>query len=83
MRATDDRRQAQEEAAEFRDLVAEGRLTWDDVVELGDIAGGTVQGRTSDAELTLFKSLGIALEDIAFAEIIYRRALEAGAGKRL
>lgn len=83
VRATDDRRQAQEEAAEFRDLVAEGRLTWDDVVELGDIATGTAAGRTSAGELTLFKSLGIALEDIAFAEIIYRRALETGAGKRL
>lgn len=76
--ATDDRSQAQIEAAEFRDLVHDGRLRWDDVHELGDLVTGAVKGRHSPNDVTLFKSLGVALEDIAFAEIIYRRALAAG-----
>jgi ornithine cyclodeaminase/alanine dehydrogenase-like protein (mu-crystallin family) len=37
----------------------------------------------STGELTLFKSLGIALEDVAFRELIYRRAIEAGVGRVL
>jgi ornithine cyclodeaminase/alanine dehydrogenase len=74
VRATDDRKQAREEAAEFRDLVGAGRLSWDDVQELGDLVTGKVPGRTSPSAVTLFKSLGIGLEDVAFAELIHRRA---------
>jgi ornithine cyclodeaminase/alanine dehydrogenase-like protein (mu-crystallin family) len=35
----------------------------------------------SPSELTLFKSLGIALEDVAFAELVYQRALAAKLGR--
>jgi ornithine cyclodeaminase/alanine dehydrogenase-like protein (mu-crystallin family) len=83
VRATDDRKQAREEAAEFRDLVGAGRLSWDDVQELGDLVTGKVPGRTSLSAVTLFKSLGIGLEDVAFAELAYRRALEAGVGQNI
>jgi ornithine cyclodeaminase/alanine dehydrogenase-like protein (mu-crystallin family) len=69
------------EAGEFRDLVAAGKLAWSDVRELGELATGMAKGRSSPADLTLFKSLGIALEDVAFAELVYERALAAGAGK--
>ena len=81
VRATDHLAQAKEEAAEYRDLVAAGRLKWQDVVELGDIMTEKVPGRRGPADITLFKSLGIALEDIAFADLIYRRAAERGVGK--
>jgi ornithine cyclodeaminase/alanine dehydrogenase-like protein (mu-crystallin family) len=81
VRATDQVAQAQQEAAEYRDLVAAGRLKWPDIVELGDIATEKVPGRRGPADITLFKSLGIALEDIAFADLILRRAIERGAGK--
>jgi ornithine cyclodeaminase/alanine dehydrogenase len=80
---TDDRSQAEIEAAEFRDLVKEKRLAWDAVHELGDVATGKVRGRHGPQDVTLFKSLGVALEDIAFAETIYRRALTEGVGQRL
>ena len=83
VRATDHRAQAQIEAGEFRDLVAAGKLAWNDVAELGDLVLGKARGRTAASEITLFKSLGLALEDIAFAELIYRRALEAKVGQRL
>jgi ornithine cyclodeaminase/alanine dehydrogenase-like protein (mu-crystallin family) len=81
VRATDHVKQAQVEAAEYRDLVAAGRLKWQDVVELGDILTEKVPGRRGPADITLFKSLGIALEDIAFADLIWRRAVERGVGK--
>jgi alanine dehydrogenase len=83
VKVTDDRRQAQAEAAEFIDLAAAGRLDWASVQELGEIAAGRVVGRRSLADLTLFKSLGIALEDIALAQLVYGRACEAGIGRAL
>jgi ornithine cyclodeaminase/alanine dehydrogenase-like protein (mu-crystallin family) len=81
VRATDQVAQARVEAGEFRDLVATGRLHWRDIVELGDIATGKAGGRNGPADITLFKSLGIALEDIAFADLIFQRATERGVGK--
>ena len=49
--------------------------------ELGDLVTGKVSGRSAPSDITLFKSLGIALEDIAFADLIHRRAVEQGVGK--
>jgi alanine dehydrogenase len=83
VRATDHLAQARLEAGEYRDLVATGRLQWQDVVELGDILAEKVPGRRGPADITLFKSLGIALEDIAFADLIWRRAVERGVGKSM
>jgi alanine dehydrogenase len=83
VRATDHLAQARIEAGEYRDLVAAGRLKWQDVVELGDILSGKAPGRRGPADITLFKSLGIALEDIAFADLIVRRARERGVGRPL
>jgi ornithine cyclodeaminase/alanine dehydrogenase-like protein (mu-crystallin family) len=83
VRVTDDRAQAKVEAGEFRDLVAAGRLRWRDVHELGDLVTGKVAGRNAPADITLFKSLGIALEDIVFADLIHRRAVEQGVGQTM
>lgn len=83
VRTTDHRAQAQVEAGEFRDLVSAGKLFWNDISELGDLVTGKARGRSSPSDITLFKSLGIALEDIAFAELIFRRAIAAGAGRPL
>ncbi len=81
VRATDQIEQARLEAAEYRDLVATGRLKWQDFVELGDLVIGKANGRNGPADITLFKSLGIALEDVAFADLILRRATAMGAGR--
>ena len=48
--------------------------------ELGEVLEGTKPGRTSDGEITLFKSLGLAVEDLAAAAYLYERAKETGAG---
>jgi ornithine cyclodeaminase/alanine dehydrogenase len=81
VKVTDHVEQARMEAGEFRDLVAAEKLDWSDVRELGEVVTGKIKGRTSPSDLTLFKSLGIALEDVAFGELVYQRALAAGVGK--
>jgi ornithine cyclodeaminase/alanine dehydrogenase-like protein (mu-crystallin family) len=48
--------------------------------ELGEVLTGSGQGRLADDELTVFKSLGLAAEDLAAAEHVYTRAQTAGAG---
>ncbi len=49
--------------------------------EIGEILLGQVKGRQSDGEITLFKSLGLAVEDLASAHHIYHRAIEKGIGR--
>ena len=83
VKATDHIEQAKVEAAEFRELVAAGKLAWSAIRELGELVTGKAAGRTSRSDLTLFKSLGIALEDVAFAELVYQRAIPAGVGRPL
>ena len=48
--------------------------------ELGDVITGRKIGRSTDAEITLFDSTGIGLEDLAVAELVIERALAAGVG---
>ena len=48
---------------------------------LGEIINGTKPGRTSAGEITLFKSLGLGVEDVAAARFIYSRAQETGCGQ--
>ncbi len=47
------------------------------VGELGEVIDGTLEGRRSDSEITVFKSLGLAVEDVAAARLVYDRALAA------
>jgi ornithine cyclodeaminase/alanine dehydrogenase-like protein (mu-crystallin family) len=49
--------------------------------ELGDVFGGRVAGRRSAAEITVFKSLGMAVEDVAAARLACERALARGLGR--
>ncbi|MAE61732.1 MAG: hypothetical protein CMJ49_10305 [Planctomycetaceae bacterium] len=51
--------------------------------DLGEIVAGKRPGRESDGERTICINLGIALDDIATAVLIYRRAVERGIGTRL
>ena len=81
VKATDHIEQAKLEAGEYRDLVEAGKLSWSDIRELGEFVTGKARGRNSPSDLTLFKSLGIALEDVAFAEVVYERALAQGVGR--
>jgi ornithine cyclodeaminase/alanine dehydrogenase-like protein (mu-crystallin family) len=73
----DQRAAALAEAGELR-----GR-TDEDVVELGEILSGRVPGRTSDAQRTVFKSVGNAIQDLVVAARAYERAREQGVGEEL
>jgi alanine dehydrogenase len=77
----DDQAQAKIEAAEFAAAVAAGKLDWSEVVELGDVVAGRVPVRERDEDVTVFKSLGVALEDVATAALVYERACAAGRGR--
>jgi ornithine cyclodeaminase/alanine dehydrogenase-like protein (mu-crystallin family) len=75
--------QSKIEAGEFMPLVEKGRLWWERIYELGEVVTGKVNGRNNNEEITLFKSLGIAIEDIAVAAHIYKLASVRSIGKRL
>jgi len=75
--------QAKEEVGEFLGVIESGRRHWEDVVELRDLAAGWKPGRTSPDDITLFKSQGLALEDVAIGKLIYERAVGQGLGTRL
>ena len=51
--------------------------------ELGEVVSGETAARAGDEDIVLFKSLGIAAEDLAVAKVVYERAREAGAGVEL
>ena len=69
--------------------IQEGRFAADHIrAEIGELVGrGTTDarpsGRTSDDEVTVFKSLGLAVEDVTAADLAYRRAVERGIGTEL
>lgn len=51
--------------------------------ELGRVVAGEASGRTSEQEVTVYKSMGHAAEDAAAAYLVYQRALREGAGQRI
>jgi ornithine cyclodeaminase/alanine dehydrogenase-like protein (mu-crystallin family) len=75
--------QSKIEAGEFLAAIETGRRHWEDFVELRDVVAGLKPGRTNPSEITLFKSQGIALEDVVIGKMAYERAVERGAGRRL
>ena len=79
---TDHIAQAKTEAGEFIDLAKAGRLDWNSVKPLHEIVTGPPVQRDGNAH-TLFKSLGVGLEDVAVAAVIYERAVASGRFKPL
>jgi ornithine cyclodeaminase/alanine dehydrogenase-like protein (mu-crystallin family) len=69
------------EAGDFLFAKQEGAIDDRHIVgEIGEILLGTVDGRRTADEITLFKSLGLGIEDLAAANHVYRKAVESGAG---
>jgi ornithine cyclodeaminase/alanine dehydrogenase-like protein (mu-crystallin family) len=58
---------------ESGDVIAAGRVD----AEIGEVVTGAKRGRESVSEITLFKSVGVAIEDVATADLVYRKALGA------
>tara|TARA_Y100000310_G_scaffold181241_1_gene181153 strand:+ start:9250 stop:10170 length:921 start_codon:yes stop_codon:yes gene_type:complete len=79
----DDKAQAQIEAGELMMPSGRGLVLWEQMRELWQIVSGEVTARTAPGDITLFKSLGMTLWDIAAAKIVYDRAVETGVGRSL
>jgi alanine dehydrogenase len=75
--------QAKLEAGDLVEPVERGVLDWLEVHELAEVVGGETTGRQHDDDIVLFKSTGIAAEDVAAAAFVYERALERGMGSAL
>lgn len=78
----DSRESLRNEAGEFQRAIAEGKIAGEEHVraELGEVLAGTAPGRRDDGELTLFRSLGLAIEDLAAAERAVAAAAAQGIG---
>jgi ornithine cyclodeaminase/alanine dehydrogenase-like protein (mu-crystallin family) len=77
----DRRESTMNEAGDYLIPAAEGAVGPDHIqAELGEVLTGEHPGRRSEGELTVFKSLGIAVEDLAAAELVVGRARERGVG---
>jgi ornithine cyclodeaminase/alanine dehydrogenase-like protein (mu-crystallin family) len=57
---------------ESGDIIAAGQI----FAEIGEVVAGSKSGRESGEEITLFKSVGVAVEDIVAADLVYRRKLK-------
>ena len=77
----DSKDQARLEAGDFQQALEDGSLHWADVRELGQVIVGRYPGRKHPQDMTLFKSLGIAIEDVAVAARVYAKARAEGVGR--
>jgi ornithine cyclodeaminase/alanine dehydrogenase-like protein (mu-crystallin family) len=69
------------ESGDYVLAAAEGAVgPWQVRAELGELLTGAAQGRASDSEVTIFESLGLAVEDLAAARCAYEQAARTGAG---
>jgi ornithine cyclodeaminase len=77
----DRRESALSEAGDVLVPLAEKAIREDHIRgEIGEVLAGKVEGRKTSREITLFKSLGLAVEDLAAVHLIYTRAVEQGLG---
>jgi ornithine cyclodeaminase len=77
----DSRESVLAESGDFRLAEAEGAIGPEHVrAEIGEVLTGRAPGRGADDEITLFESLGLAVEDLAAAALAYRKAEELGVG---
>ncbi|HDR7915845.1 TPA: ornithine cyclodeaminase family protein [Bacillus wiedmannii] len=75
---------ALEETGDLQVPIQEGLFKASDIhAELGQIISGEKAGRESDEEITVFKSVGLAVVDIIVAKYLYERAVESGVGNRI
>ncbi len=80
----DSRAAALVESGDVVQGILEGRFDMSHVAgELGEVVLGRVPGRTTEDQITIFKSLGMAVEDVVAADLVFRKAVETGAGTQL
>jgi alanine dehydrogenase len=80
----DSRTGALAEAGDLLIPIAEGAITETHIAgEIGELAAGRIAGRRSPDEITIFKSLGMAVEDVAAAHLAFERAQARGLGREI
>lgn len=79
----DSKEQAKLEAGDFAEPISAGVLHWSEVYELAYVLVGKYPGRESPRDMTLFKSLGLGIEDIALAVKVVELARQQGLGRDL
>jgi len=67
----------------FMDLIGEGRMSRDQLEDLGKIVAGAAPGRQNDDEIIMLSVGGMPVEDVAWGTVIYRKAAEMGIGTKL
>jgi ornithine cyclodeaminase/alanine dehydrogenase-like protein (mu-crystallin family) len=75
--------QSRQEAGDLIIAFHGDEICWTGVKKLSDVVAGKSSGRSSDSEVTLFKSNGIASWDLAVAMKVYAMARERGCGREL
>ena len=81
--AVDSREQAKIEAGDLIQAFESDPSRWDSVRELAEIAAGRTPGRAHPNDITLFKSNGIAIEDVVTASRVYEKAIEMKIGQQV
>ena len=75
--------QCQLEAGDFVQALEDGAVDWSNMRELAEVGAGRETGRKTPECITLFKSVGLAIEDVALAAKAYELATREGLGRRL
>ena len=71
----------QKECGDIMIPAQDSKTTLDHLVgEIGEVIADTKRGRTSPDDITIYKSLGIAIQDVATGHMVYRKAVEIGLG---
>jgi ornithine cyclodeaminase/alanine dehydrogenase len=73
----------QSEAGDFRDARQRGIFSWPKAVELADVVSGRESGRNNNDSVVLFKSVGLAIEDVALGSKLLELARAQGIGREL
>lgn len=81
--AADSVEQARMEAGDLVIPASQGLIRWDQVSELGPIVAGKIPARRTDRDITMFKSLGLAIEDVAVGAFVFEKARKEGFGTEL
>jgi alanine dehydrogenase len=79
----DSREQSKMESGDLIQMYGDDKRRWSSVLELAEIVAGKTPGRSNPEQITLFKSNGIAIEDIVVAGRIYELARERGLGRQV
>ncbi|ATN08284.1 ornithine cyclodeaminase [Pseudomonas sp. FDAARGOS_380] len=67
----------------FMDMIADGKMTRDELEDIGKIVAGVTPGRVHDDEIIIMSVGGMPVEDVAWGTVVYRNALERGIGVKL